>query len=104
METEARDVLDKGEDEADTIAAGKVNLFPGILLLVLKPNCDCTGAPVGCCCTLPADLSGNIFALPSENLNPPAFFSVCSNTVGVGERLKGLLDCGIAGVDLNGVD
>lgn len=82
VETESSDVLDKGEEEADTVAAGKVNLLPGILLLVLKLNCDCTGAPVGRC-TLPADLSGNIFALPSGSLNPPAFFSVCSNTVGV---------------------
>lgn len=43
VEVESSGVLDKGEEETDTVAAGKVTLSPEILLLVLKPNNDLEG-------------------------------------------------------------
>jgi hypothetical protein len=43
-------------------------------------------------CTLPAAVSTNALALASENLNSPAFFSVCSSTVEATGRFGRKLD------------
>lgn len=110
VETESSGVLDKGEEETDTVTAGKVTFSPGILLLVLKSNNDFEGrldavAPkplldsksdindvVESRCTLPAAVSTNALALASEKLNSPAFFSVCSNTVEATGRFRRKFD------------